>query len=145
MRPSLVTLFLRRASKMKPAFSSTRVDAGLFGKHLRRDSAEQKISKGEIGQRRDRFGHDAAPPEVLSQPVTQCRSMSMHVLPWVNADPASRGTVNLDTKICRRLLSYLLLQEFMRVTDCVRMRKEVAQAEPNFSVVCVLRERLRII
>jgi hypothetical protein len=56
----------------------------------------------------------------------------------VNADPANRGTVNLDAK--NKLLSYLLLQEFMRVIDCVRMRKEVAHSEPNFSVVRVLRE-----
>ena len=45
----------------------------------------------------------------------------------------------------KSVISYLLLQEFMGVIDCVRMRKEVAQTEPNFSVVRVLRERVPVI
>jgi hypothetical protein len=58
----------------------------------------------------------------------------------VNTDPANRGTVNLDAKNCRRLLSYPLLQEFMRVIDCVRMRKTIAQNDRDVAIVRVLRE-----
>jgi hypothetical protein len=50
-----------------------------------------------------------------------------------------------DAKICRRLLSYRPLQEFVRVLDRVRMRKKIAQSEPDFAIVRVLCERLRII
>jgi hypothetical protein len=52
--------------------------------------------------------------------------MSMHVLSEANTNPASSHAVNLDAELCRRLCIRCALQEFVRVIDSVRMRKEIA-------------------
>jgi hypothetical protein len=137
--PVLHHVVLKASFEREAGFFKHACGCGIIREHLCRDATERKIFEAEIRDRCDHFSHDATFPEVRAQPVTHCRSMSMHILPRVNADPANRGTVNLDAKNCRRLLNYFLLQEFMRVIDCVRIRKEVAQPEPNFSVVRVLR------
>ena len=71
--------------------------------------------------------------------------MSIHVLSETNTNPASDYAVDRDAKPCRWLLSYRPLQEFVCVIDRVRMREAIAQLEPDFSIVRVLSERLRII
>src|SRR5439155_19020510 len=62
----------------------------------------------------------------------------MHVLARVKTDPTNRGTINFDAKNCGRLLNYLLLQEFVRIFDRVRMRKKIAQPEPDFRLFACL-------
>jgi hypothetical protein len=71
--------------------------------------------------------------------------MTMHVLPGVNPHSPDSSAVNLNAKFRCGLIAYRSLQEFLRVLDGVRMRKQVAQREPDFSVVRMLRQRLRII
>src|SRR5262245_60582834 len=53
---------------------------GIVREHLCRDSAERNIVETEITNRGHHFSHDAASPELLCQPVTNCRCMPMHVL-----------------------------------------------------------------
>jgi hypothetical protein len=130
---------------VKPAFSSTRADAGLLAKNLRRDSAEWKIVEAEISDRGHHFGHDAASPELLAQPVTHCRCMPIHVPAWVNTDPANGRAVYLDAKFYCRLFAYGSLQEFVCVLDCVRMRKEIAYRQPDLAIVRVACYRSGII
>ena len=69
----------------------------------------------------------------------------MHVLAEADTNSAGGYALNLDAKFRCRLFAYRSLQEFVCVIEGVRMRKTIAQREPDFSVVRMLRERLRII
>jgi hypothetical protein len=68
--------------------------------------------------------------------------MPMHILPHANVDHPGSQVLNFDAKICHRLGVRHLLQKFVRVITRVWMGKQVAQREPDFSVVRVLYERL---
>jgi hypothetical protein len=50
----------------------------------------------------------------------------MHILAWVNTDPADGRSFNLNAKFHSRLFAYRSLQEFVRVLDRVRMGEEIA-------------------
>ena len=63
--------------------------------------------------------------------------MPMHILPRVNTDPAGGRALNLDANFHFRLFGYRSLQEFVRVLDRVRMRKEIAYRQPDFAIVRV--------
>jgi hypothetical protein len=99
---------------------------GIVRKHFRRDSAERKILEAEVRDRGYCFSHDAVSPELLPEPVTHCRCMSMHVLARMNTDPADGRALNLDAKFHFRLFGYRSLQEFVPVLHRVRMREAVA-------------------
>jgi hypothetical protein len=71
--------------------------------------------------------------------------MPIHVLAWVNTDPADGGAVNLNAKFHCRLFTYGSLQEFVGVLDRVRVRKEIAYRQPDFAIVCVLCQRFSIL
>jgi hypothetical protein len=63
----------------------------------------------------------------------------------VNTDPADGSAPNLNAKFQSRLFAYGSLQEFVRVLDCVRMREEIAYAQPDFAIVRVVSYRSGII
>jgi hypothetical protein len=63
----------------------------------------------------------------------------------MNAHSPDSSAVNLDAKFRCRLFAYRSLQKFVRVLNRVRMRKKIAHREPDFPVIRMLRERLRII
>jgi hypothetical protein len=69
----------------------------------------------------------------------------MHVLAVINTNSAGGYTLNLDTKFHCRLFAYRSMQEFVRVLDRIRMWEEITKSEPDFPIVCVHRQRLRII
>src|SRR4029434_6730145 len=90
------------------------------------NSAERKIVEAKIHESCDRLTHDAASPELFAEPVTQSRSLSMHVLPGANTNSAGGYALNLDAKYRCRLFAYRSPKEFVRVLDRVRMREEIA-------------------
>jgi hypothetical protein len=69
----------------------------------------------------------------------------MHVLAWVNTNPADSRALNLNAKFHFRLFAYGSLQEFVRVLNRVRMREEIAYRQPDFAVVRVPCQRFSII
>jgi hypothetical protein len=69
----------------------------------------------------------------------------MHVLAEANTNSTRSCAFNIDAKICRRVLRHRPLQEFMRVIGAIRLRKKIAQREPDFAIVRVLSERLRVV
>ena len=71
--------------------------------------------------------------------------MPIHVVAWVNTDPADGRTLNLNAKFHCRLFGYRSLQEFVRVLDRVRMREKIAYRQPDFAIVRVACYRLDII
>jgi hypothetical protein len=71
--------------------------------------------------------------------------MPMHVLAWVNTNPADGCALNLDAKFHFRLLAYGSLQEFVRVLNRLRMREEIAYRQPDFAAVRVPCQRFSII
>ena len=87
-------------------------ESGFF-KHARRcgvirerlciNSPQLKVFEAEIGEGCDSFAHDAAPPELLAQPVTQLSGLPMHVSSDANANPTNGVAINLNTKQRRRL------------------------------------------
>jgi hypothetical protein len=105
----------------------------------------RKVGEAEMHEGCDRLTHNAAPQKAFAEPVTQLRGMPMHITTEANANAAGCRAVNLDAKICRRPFSHRPPQEFMRVINTVRMRKQIAQRESDFAIVCVLRERLCVI
>ena len=106
---------------------------------------ERKFIETKISERSNRFGHDAASPELLGKPVTKFRSVAMNVAAKMNTDSTNSHTVDFNAKICRRLRSRRVLQKFVRVIGCVRMRKRIAECQPDSAIVRVLRKRLGII
>jgi hypothetical protein len=52
----------------------------------------------KIGQSPDRAGRDSSSPEVFAQPVTQCRSVTIHVSTGLNKHCADSSAVNLNAK-----------------------------------------------
>src|SRR5215510_8791529 len=91
------------------------------------------------------MGHDAASPDLLTQPVTNCRRKSMHVLAGVYTDPADGRALNLNAKFHFRLFGHRSLQEFVRVLDRIRMREKIAYRQPDFAIVGVSGQRLSIV
>jgi hypothetical protein len=71
--------------------------------------------------------------------------MPMHVLAWVNTNPAAGCALNLDAKFHYRLFAYGALQEFVCVLDRVRMREKIAYPQPDLAIVRVACYRLGII
>jgi hypothetical protein len=71
--------------------------------------------------------------------------MSVDVFPNTNTDAAGRRALDVDAKLRGRFLGGGLAQKFMRVFDGVRVRKQITQAEPNAAVVCMSRQRRRVI
>jgi hypothetical protein len=71
--------------------------------------------------------------------------MPMHVLPGMDTDPADGLALNLNAKLHCRLFANCSLQEFVRVLDRVRMREEIAEAQPDFAIVRVSYQRLSIV
>jgi hypothetical protein len=69
----------------------------------------------------------------------------MDVFPGANAHSLHSSAVDLNAKFRCRLFVYGSLQKFVRVLDRVRMREKIPQREPDFSVVRVLHERLRMV
>jgi hypothetical protein len=63
--------------------------------------------------------------------------MSVHVLAWMNTDPADGRALNLNAKFHFRLFGYRSLQEFVRVLDRIRMREPIAYRQPDFAIVRV--------
>jgi hypothetical protein len=66
-------------------------------------------------------------------------------LAGANAHSPNSSAVDLNAKFRCRLFVYGSLQKSVRVLDRVRMREKIPQSEPDFSIVRVLSERLRII
>ena len=106
---------------------------------------ERKFLEAIIHERRDHFGHDPVSPKFLTQPETEFGDMSMDVLADANTDPANRGSIDVDAKIDYWLRSCCVAQEFIRIVDRIWMREQIAQAKPDPAVVCMFRERPRII
>jgi len=119
---------LRRPFENEAGFFKHACGCWIVRKDLRSDSAERKIFETEISDHAHRFSHDATSPKLLAQPVTHCRCKPMHVLAWVNTNPADGCALNLYAKFHFRLLAYGSLQEFVRVLNRVRMREEIADA-----------------
>ena len=69
----------------------------------------------------------------------------MHVLAWVNTNPADGCALNLNAKFHCRLFAYGSLQEFVRVLDRVRMREKIAYLQSDFAIVRVSYERLSVV
>ena len=106
---------------------------------------DRKFREAIIHECRDHFAHDAVSPKFLTQPKAEFSDMPMDVLANANADAANPCLTDVDAKICHGLLRRGAAQEFLRVLDCIRMRKQIAQPKPNAPVVCVLCEGRRII
>ena len=93
-----------------------------------------------IGKRRHGFTSDAVSPEIFAQPVTKLGAMAMNIFADANADPADGCSADIDAKTGGRLRAHGALQEFIRVVDCVRMRKQIAQPQPDLAIVRILRQ-----
>jgi hypothetical protein len=63
--------------------------------------------------------------------------MSVHVLAWMNTDPADGRAINFDTKPCCGLFRDRSAYELMRVVNRVWMWKRIAYGQPHFAIVCV--------
>jgi hypothetical protein len=136
---------LRRPFENEAGFFKHACGCWIVRKDLRSDSAERKIFETEISDHAHRFSHDATSPKLLAQPVTHCRCKPMHVLAWVNTNPADGCALNLYAKFHFRLLAYGSLQEFVRVLNRVRMREEIAYRQPDFAVVRVRCQRFSVV
>ena len=84
-------------------------------------------------------------PELLAEPVAQFGSVSVHINSQMNSNPANRRAVNFNTKVLDRLELDRCFQEFSCILACIRVWKFIAQREPNFAIIRMLDERLRVI
>src|SRR5438270_6825028 len=71
--------------------------------------------------------------------------MSQDVFADMNAQCDRCHALDVDANPRGRFLGGGLAQKFMRVFDGVRVRKQITQAEPNAAVVCMSRQRRRVI
>ena len=109
------------------------------------DPMERKFYEALVYECWDHFRHYAVSPKFLTQPKAEFDDMSMDVLTNANTDAANRRLTDVDTKICHGLLRCCAAQEFICVVDRVWVREQIAQAKPDTAIVCMLRERRRII
>src|SRR6266436_10073511 len=84
-------------------------------------------------------------PEFFAQPITELGDMAVDVFPETNADAAGGRSFDLDAELSCWLLGHGDAQEFMRIVDGVRMRKKIAQAEPNAAIVRMFGERFGVV
>src|SRR5215472_9586886 len=96
--PIFENVVLEASFETEASFFKHACGCRIIPKHLRRNSAEWEIFEAEVRDRGYRFSHDAASPKLLSKPVPHCCSMSMHILAWMNTDPASSRALNLNAK-----------------------------------------------
>jgi hypothetical protein len=139
-----MTLVLRCPSKTKPDFSNTRAEAGLFAYA----STEIRWS-GKVSNQKSVKAATASVmmprPQNFSPSQYSNPAVCRYVLAGVNTNSAVRCALNLNAKFRCRLFAYRSTQEFVRIVDRVRMRKNIAQAEPDLATVGVLRQPLRVI
>src|SRR5262249_38052508 len=119
-------------------------EAGLF-KHACRsgvvrvrlgiDPIQRKFHEAMTHKRRDRFTHNPASPEILAEPIAKLGDVSMHVVTDAYGDAANCRAFGVDTKECVRVTGSGAAQKFIRIPDCVRVRKSIAQSEPDAPVV----------
>jgi hypothetical protein len=97
-----------------------------------------------IALRHQRLADDAPAPVRLAEPVAHFRGHAFHVLLHDEANPAHGGAVDLDGK--ERLGPHFArpLDERRPVLARVRMRKPVAQVQPDLAVVRVQDQRRHV-
>src|SRR5574341_201596 len=83
------------------------------------------------------FGHNALPPELFAQPVTDLRRAAINVVFQNQADAASHLAANDNGEIDLRIFFARLTNPLPRVIHRVRMRKAVAHVTPDIVVVRV--------
>src|SRR2546423_869163 len=98
-----------------------------------------------LRKRGNNFAHDAAPQEFSRKPITELGCVTVHVFARTKADPAGGLTVDLDAKILPRFIGDRASQKILCVFYRVRMRKRIAQSEPDAAIIRVLGQRFGIV
>ena len=105
--------------------------------HAGKDAVDLKILKDVIRHDRNSLGHNAAPPIILTNPITDFGIVTINIVFHGKANVTDSLSINRNCQVIWLMIRFVGAYPRMRIAGRVRVREEIRDIIPDLSVAGV--------